>query len=1051
MPTASCSSLPPRRSRFASTQVECYPSPPDRSWVASLIHPAGRLVKSGPLILQALNRFALPGRFESLTVMLPPTCRFRLSGSISRNPPGTSRLLLIALLCSGCGGGAELLLPGDGEPANIEVEFGDGQNGRVGEPLADSLVFLVTDSRGRPVEGAGVAFELSSAGPGADIVPDTAETDATGRAEATVVLGTTTGPQVGEARVVVPEGTRQPRTSFTVIAVPVNANGIAAISGDDQTGPAGSVLSQPLVVQVTDVFGNPIAGVPITWTAEGGGSVSVASNVTDGDGRASVERTLGPVAGLQSTLAASEGLAGSPVTFIHTATSGTAAGLAIESGDNQTAVAGTELPGDLVVRLVDAGGNGVPGAGVTWVVGAGGGSVSPQNTTTDEAGRASTRWTLGPSPGSNRVDAVVSGVGVVHFNATGTASPPAALSIVVQPSSVARNGVPLARQPVVQVLNAGGTPVATAGITVTAQLSGGGGALLGTRQRVTDPAGRAIFTDLAIAGAIGTRTLVFTASGFAGATSTPISVSAIATTTTITSHSPHPSVVGQAITVGFSVSAAGLVPTGSVTVTDGVQSCSGVLSSGTGSCQLVLTTAGQRTLRASYSGSPGLNPSTHSESHRVDQAQPENRAPVADFSSRCEGLTCAFTDASRDEDGSVVSWSWNFGDGTSTAEREPTHAYPAPGTYSVTLTVTDDDGATDQATAQVQVSAPEPGNQPPVAAFTASCDQLTCRFESDGSDDPDGRIADYSWNFGDGQGSDRRDPSHTYSSSGTYTVTLTVTDNDGASNSVSHQVSVTAPPPPNQPPNAEFAASCTNLSCSFTDQSSDPDGQVVAWSWDFGDGQGSSGPTPSHTYASAGSYTVRLTVRDEDGSTDEVTHSVTVNAPNQPPTAAFNSNCSDLTCSFGDQSSDPDGQVSSWSWDFGDGQTSSDRSPSHTYASGGTYSVALTVTDNQGATGTRTEQVTVSAPNQPPTAAFNPPSCITGQPCQFADASTDSDGTVIQWEWDFDDSGAQSSEQNPTHTYSASGTYDVRLRVRDDDGAQSQEIQLPVTVTDPAT
>ncbi len=976
--------------------------------------------------------------------MLPPTDRFRVPAPTFPNTSRTIRPLLISLLSLGCSGGAELLLPGDGEPANIEVEFGDGQNGRVGEPLSDSLVFLVTDSRGRPVEAARVAFELSSAGPGADVVPDTAETDATGRAQATLVLGTTTGPQVGEARVVVPEGTRQPTASFTVFALAENANGIAAISGDDQTGPAGSILSQPLVIQVTDAFGNPIAGVPITWTAEGGGSVSEASNFTDGDGRASVERTLGPAAGIQSTLAASQELAGSPVTFVHTATAGTAAGLSIESGDNQTAVAGTELPGDLVVRLVDAGGNGVPGAGVTWVVGAGGGSVSPQNTTTDEGGRAATRWTLGPAPGSNRVDAVVSGVGVVHFSATGTASTPAALSIVVQPSASARNGVPLARQPVVQILDASGTPMASAGITVTAQLSGGGGALLGTRQRVTDPAGRATFADLAIAGAIGTRTLVFTASGFAGATSSPINVSAISTTTTITSHTPEPSVVGQAITVGFRVTAAGLVPTGSVTVTDGVQSCSGALLAGSGSCQLVLTTAGPRTLQATYSGSPGLNPSSGSVSHLVGQ----NQGPTAAFSSRCEGLTCAFTDGSRDEDGGVVAWTWNFGDGTSATEREPTHAYSAPGTYLVTLTVTDDDGATDQATAQVQVREPEPGNQPPTAAFTAACDQLECRFDSDASDDPDGRISDYSWNFGDGQGSDRRDPSHTYSSSGTYSVTLTVTDDDGASNFVTQQVTVTAP---NQPPNAEFAASCTNLSCSFTSQSSDSDGQVVAWTWAFDDGQGSSEPNPSHTYSSAGTYNVRLTVQDEDGSTDEVTHSITVDAPNQPPTAAFNSNCSDLSCDFDDGSNDPDGQVSGWSWNFGDGQTSSDRSPSHTYASGGTYNVTLTVTDNEGATGTTTQQVMVSAPNQPPTAAFATTSCTTGQPCQFADASTDSDGAVVEWDWDFDDSGAQSNERNPTHTYNASGTYDVRLRVRDNEGAQSQETQQTVTVTDPAT
>ena len=93
-----------------------------------------------------------------------------------------------------------------------------------------------------------------------------------------------------------------------------------------------------------------------------------------------------------------------------------------------------------MVRLVDAAGNGVPGAAVTWVVGTGGGRVSPENTVTDEAGRTSSRWTLGPNPGENRVDAVVSGVGVVHFTATATAARPAGLVIVTQPSGSVRNG-----------------------------------------------------------------------------------------------------------------------------------------------------------------------------------------------------------------------------------------------------------------------------------------------------------------------------------------------------------------------------------------------------------------------------------------------------------------------------------------------------------------------------------------------------------------------------------------------------------------------------------
>ncbi|MEQ8764461.1 MAG: S8 family serine peptidase [Planctomycetota bacterium] len=86
-------------------------------------------------------------------------------------------------------------------------------------------------------------------------------------------------------------------------------------------------------------------------------------------------------------------------------------------------------------------------------------------------------------------------------------------------------------------------------------------------------------------------------------------------------------------------------------------------------------------------------------------------------------------------------------------------------------------------------------------------------------------------------------------------------------------------PPGNNPPNAEFASSTNDLSASFTDQSSDPDGTIVSWSWSFGDGQTSSSQNPSHTYASSGTYNVSLTVTDDDGATDTVVHPVTVEAP----------------------------------------------------------------------------------------------------------------------------------------------------------------------------
>jgi len=340
----------------------------------------------------------------------------------------------------------------------------------------------------------------------------------------------------------------------------------------------------------------------------------------------------------------------------------------------------------------------------------------------------------------------------------------------------------------------------------------------------------------------------------------------------------------------------------------------------------------------------------------VVAAEP-NLPPTAAFSSTCTFLACSFTDASTDSDGQVVSWAWTFGDGGGSTLQNPPHSFSVAGTYTVGLTVTDDDGATHSTSQQVSVVG-QPNN-PPTAAFTASCTFLACSF-TDASTDSDGQIVSRSWTFGDGGTSTATNPSRTYATAGNYLVWLTVTDNGGATHSTSQQVSVTAPP--NLPPIAAFTSSCSFLACSFTDTSTDSDGQVVGWSWSFGDGATSTLRHPARTYATAGTYTVSLTVTDNGGATHSTSQQVVVTAPNVPPTAAFTSSCTFLACTFTDASTDSDGQIVSRSWTFGDGATSTATNPSRTYGAAGTYLVWLTVTDNGGATHSTSQQVSVTGP-----------------------------------------------------------------------------------------
>jgi Bacterial Ig-like domain (group 1) len=415
----------------------------------------------------------------------------RLSGCL-----GSFGVALAVLV--GCGGN-DLVLPGTGTAADLELVDGNNQTGPAGSLLALPLQVKVVDDRGDPLSGHTVAFALDTDAPGARLDPESARSSRGGIAQSRWTLGASGGTQRVVARVA-REGSAPLEIQFSAVVAAGAASKMVRGGGDDQSTEVGKRLADPLVVRVTDAFDNPVAGVSVEWAAEEG-SLDPASSVSGSDGLAQTSWTLGPATGSQSATASSGELGGSPVRFTATGHAGGADDLERVSGDHQSARPGTALENPLVVELLDEAGNAVPNRAVTWVVATGGGSADPVTSTTDTEGRASTHWTLGPEEGRNTLNAVVSGVGVVGFTATasnaGGGSSASGLAFQRQPSDAEKDQ--RINPPVqVVVLDEDGERVTQGGFKVKLELIGSDhGNLKGHRDENTRD-GVATFEDLKV-------------------------------------------------------------------------------------------------------------------------------------------------------------------------------------------------------------------------------------------------------------------------------------------------------------------------------------------------------------------------------------------------------------------------------------------------------------------------------------------------------------------------------------------------------------------------
>ena len=492
-------------------------------------------------------------------------------------------------------------------------------------------------------------------------------------------------------------------------------------------------------------------------------------------------------------------------------------------------------------------------------------------------------------------------------------------------------------------------------------------------------------------------------------------------------------------------------------------------------------------------------------------------APVADFSgsptSGTEPLNVNFTDLST---GSISSWSWTFGDGGSSTAQNPSHTYNSAGTFDVTLTVTGP-GGSDGETKNGYITVNPCTN--PTANFSGSPTSgdypLNVSFTNSSSG-----ATSYNWNFGDGGSSTAANPSHNYTAAGSYTVTLTATNACGSDQDIKVDY-ITVTEPPCDPPVAAFAGTPTfgdyPLNVSFTDQSAN---NPTSWSWTFGDGGSSTSQNPSHTYTSAGTYTVTLLVTNSCGSDShtEVDY-VVVTEPPQPSTekayaqsetsvlGTFTGSHTDTYVS--DNSFETIREAESTShprkvtseaehkWTFNVGSGGSDmaffvecyrvNNPDGdnfvlAYSTDdATYNTMLTVSSASeqvysynlpaGLTGTvwiRVEDTDRSWGNislddffvdemyiEYATAPAAPTAEFVGNPTDgaypllvdFTDLST---GAPTSWSWNFGDGGT-STLQNPSHTYNAAGLYTVALTATNAYGSDNEVKTNYITVVEPGS
>jgi large repetitive protein len=324
---------------------------------------------------------------------------------------------------------------------------------------------------------------------------------------------------------------------------------------------------------------------------------------------------------------------------------------------------------------------------------------------------------------------------------------------------------------------------------------------------------------------------------------------------------------------------------------------------------------------------------------------------------------------SRDPDGAIVDYTWDFGDGTTASGIYVRHRFRESGRFAVSLTVTDNTDVHNNTASDSRMVTVNHAPTPVIDAQASACAGEEVAFSGLKSSDPDGQITRFEWRFGKGTTVENAEAKNVFRTPGTYDLDLVVDDGRGLNNSrakATQALHVNRPPQPEAGPDRLV---CPGEQVTFDGSTSiDWDGEISSYDWTFGDGGTAEGVTVTHLFEKPGLYETRLAVTDDSGSVCATAHDVAWTRVDAPPVAAAGADREGFAGGAHDQilfdasgSSDADGELLSYLWDFGDGVTLSGEKVLHAFAEPGVYAVRLTASDGSGLTcGQATDELTVT-------------------------------------------------------------------------------------------